>query len=80
MSHVQVVDLMLQHPVLSKLMAHPSVTYGAKQLYSRGVFEADTRPNLQKPVAELLDGETTALLTVNDKKLSAPLRLRLRLK
>lgn len=77
---LQVIDLMLQHPVLGKLMVHPSVTYGTKQLYSRGVFEADTRPNLEKPVAELLDGETTALLTVNDKKLSAPLRVRLRLR
>ena len=71
---------MLQHSVLGKMMAHPSVTYGTKQLYSRGVFEAETRPNLEKPIAELLDGETTALLTVNDKKLSAPLRVRLRLR
>lgn len=76
----QVIDLMLEHPVLGKMMAHPSVTYGTKQLYSRGIFEADTRPNLEKPVSELLEGETTALLTVNDKKLSAPLRVRLRLK
>lgn len=66
--------------MLGKMMAHPSVTYGTKQLYSRGIFEADTRPNLEKPVSELLEGETTALLTVNDKKLSAPLRVRLRLK
>jgi ubiquitin-activating enzyme E1 C len=71
---------MLQDPVLGKLMVHPSVTYGTTQLYSRGVFEADTKPNLQKPIAQLLGGETTALLTVNDKKLSAPLRVRLRLR
>jgi ubiquitin-activating enzyme E1 C len=78
---LQVIDLMLQDPVLGKLMVHPSVTYGATQLYSRGVFEADTKPNLEKPIAQLLGGgETTALLTVNDKKLSAPLRVRLRLR
>lgn len=79
---------MLQHPDLGKMMAHPSVTYGTQQLYSRGVFEADTRPNLVKPIAELLgngnggDASSAAavLLTVNDKKLSAPLRVRLRLR
>lgn len=77
----QVIDLMLEHPVLGKMMAHPSVTYGAQQLYSRGVFEADTRPNLAKPIAELLgEAESTVLLTVNDKKLSGPLRVRLRLR
>lgn len=77
---LQVIDLMLQDSVLGKLMVHPSVTYGATQLYSRGVFEADTKPNLEKPIAQLLGGETIALLTVNDKKLSAPLRVRLRLR
>jgi ubiquitin-activating enzyme E1 C len=73
---------MLDHPVLGKMLAHPSISYEAKQLYARGVFEAETRPNLGKPVAELLDGvaDGPVLLTVNDKKLSAPLRVRLRLK
>jgi len=44
--------------------------------------EAETRPNLGKAVAELLDGaaDGPVLLTVNDKKLNAPLRVRLRLK
>lgn len=70
---------MLAHPVLGKMLAHPSVSYGTKQLYVRGVFEADTKPNLKKPVSELLEGESTVLLTVNDKKLNAPLRVRLRL-
>lgn len=75
----QVIDRMLEHPVLAKMLAHPSVSNGTKQLYSRGVFEASTKANLAKPIAELLEGETTVLLTVNDKKLSAPLRVRLRL-
>lgn len=70
---------MLKHPVLGKLMAHPSVSYGTKQLYMRGVFEADTKPNLNKSILQLLEGERTVLLTVNDKKLNAPLRVRLRL-
>eukprot|EP00775_Hariotina_reticulata_P010952 gene10952-11106_t len=78
----QVIDLMLAHPVLGNMLAHPSISYGSKQLYARGVFEAETRPNLEKPVAELLDGgaDGPVLLTVNDKKLSAPLRVRLKLK
>eukprot|EP00879_Flechtneria_rotunda_P023907 GHRR01025319.1.p1 GENE.GHRR01025319.1~~GHRR01025319.1.p1 ORF type:complete len:346 (+),score=71.39 GHRR01025319.1:248-1285(+) len=76
----QVIDLMLQHPVLGNMLAHPSVSYGTKQLYARGIYEADTKPNLSRPVAELLNGEANTLLTVNDKKLNVPLRVRLRLK
>lgn len=72
---------MLAHPQLGKMLAHPSVSYGSKQLYARGIYEEDSRPNLAKPVRELLEGdEPAALLTVNDKKLSASLRVRLRLK
>jgi ubiquitin-activating enzyme E1 C len=73
---------MLAHPTLGRLMAHPSVSHGATPLYMRGVLEEGTRANLGRPVAELLRGEgleAAALLTVNDKKLSAPLRVRLRL-
>jgi ubiquitin-activating enzyme E1 C len=81
LSLCQVIDLMLAHPQLGKMLAHPSISYGAKQLYARGIYEDDTRPNLCRPVRELLEGdEPAALLTVNDKKLSAPLRVRLRLK
>lgn len=76
----QVIELMLAHPVLGKMLAHPSVSYGAQQLYARGIFEADTRPNLARPVGELLGGQADVLLNVNDKKLSAPLRVRLRLR
>jgi ubiquitin-activating enzyme E1 C len=75
----QVIDCMLAHAVLGKMVAHPSVSHGNTRLYSRGVFEAQTKANLQRPIAQLLEGATTALLTVNDKKLSAPLRVRLRL-
>lgn len=75
----QVIDCMLAHDVLGKMMAHPSVSFGSERLYSRGVFEAATKHNLGKPILELLRGERTVLLTVNDKKLSAPLRVRLRL-
>ncbi len=77
----QVIDAMLAHPQLKPLLAHPSVSHGSSNLYMRGVLEEATRHNLSKPIRELLDSEahTTALLTVNDKKLSAPLRVRLKL-
>lgn len=75
----QVIDVMLQHPQLGPLLAHPSISHGFSNLYMRGVFEAETRPNLAKPMRELIEGEESVLLTVNDKKLSAPLRVRLRL-
>eukprot|EP00877_Chromochloris_zofingiensis_P012669 jgi/Chrzof1/7656/Cz02g31240.t1 len=74
-----VIDVMLQHPQLGPLLAHPSISHGFSNLYMRGVFEAETRPNLAKPMRELIEGEESVLLTVNDKKLSAPLRVRLRL-
>ncbi|KAI8464595.1 MAG: hypothetical protein J3K34DRAFT_380304 [Monoraphidium minutum] len=81
----QVIDLMLAHPSLGRLMAHPSVSYGAASLYMRGVMEEDTRPNLGRAAAALLAeagadaGGGPVQLTVNDKKLPAPLRVRLRL-
>jgi NEDD8-activating enzyme E1 len=75
---------MLGHPHLGRLLAHPSVSHGATPLYMRGVLEGDTRSNLGRPAAELLGGAGSAgsppaTLTVNDKKLHAPLRVRLRL-
>lgn len=45
----------------------------------RGALEALTRDNLQRRMSELLDGASTAQLTVNDKKLAGPMRVRLSL-
>ena len=47
-----------------------------RNLYMRGVFEEETRPNLSKPISELMDGATSGVCVVNDKKLKAPLRVR----
>ena len=44
----------------SKLGAHltaPSVSYGAVNLYMRGVLEAETAGNLAKPISELVSGD-----------------------
>jgi len=73
---------MLSHPTLGRLIAHPSISHGATPLYMRGVMEEDTRANLGRPIRGLLGGEgvdAAVQVTVNDKKLLAPLRVRLRL-
>ncbi len=65
---------------LGKLLVSPSVSLGSTMLYGHGIYEAETRPKLAKPIGELLPPaqEGGHLLTVNDKKLHAPLRVRLR--
>jgi hypothetical protein len=69
---------MMVDPVLSNLLKKPSVSYGSKNLYvAQGIFEEDTRPNLQKTVGELVPDEKP-ILTVNDKSLTAPMRVMLR--
>lgn len=58
----------------------PSICMGATYLYAGGIFEEDTRPNLAKPMSQLVpaaDGKPVCL-TVNDKKLAAPLRVQLK--
>ncbi|GAX80134.1 hypothetical protein CEUSTIGMA_g7572.t1 [Chlamydomonas eustigma] len=74
----EVLDKMMVDPVLSTLLKKPSVSYGSKNLYvAQGIFEADTRVNLQKTIGELVPDERP-ILTVNDKSLSAPMRVMLR--
>lgn len=68
---------MMKEPALSKLLNKPSISYNATPLYAHGVFEDDTKPNLVKRMSELVE-EDNAMLMVNDRKLSAPLRVRLR--
>lgn len=74
---MQFIDQMMKDPALSKHLTKPSISYGAMPLYAHGVFEADTKANLTKRMSELVSDDN-AMLTVNDKKLSAPLRVRLR--
>lgn len=80
----QVIDTMVSSSVLGKLAVSPSISYGPTVLYAKGIFEADTRGNLERGIGSLLtdlgvtDGGNGAILTVNDKKLPAPLRVKLR--
>lgn len=72
-------DSLLQHPQLGSLLAAPSVSYGSANLYVRGVLEEHTRPNLSRTITDLVDFAGVPVVTVNDKKLSAPLRVRLKM-
>jgi len=64
-------------------LSAPSVSYGVHPLYARGVFEEETRPNLTRPLSELLveagaDASQAVTLHVNDKRMPhGPLRVRL---
>jgi ubiquitin-activating enzyme E1 C len=64
-------------------LSAPSVSFGSQPLYVRGVFEEETRPNLARTLAELLqeagaDMARGVTLHVNDKKMPhGALRVRL---
>ena len=66
----------------------PSVSYGTNNLFMRGAMEGVTRPNLSRKIVDLIgiDGSGSGsgmeeggevVLTVNDRALVAPLRVRL---
>eukprot|EP00983_Pelagomonas_calceolata_P024211 762047-Pelagomonas_calceolata.AAC.1 len=56
----------------------PSLSLGASHLFAHGIFEEDTRPNLAKPISQLVPEGKLSVLTVNDKKLAMPLRVQLK--
>ncbi|KAK9867203.1 hypothetical protein WJX84_006071 [Apatococcus fuscideae] len=74
----QVIDMLQADPRFEGKLQSPSVSCGSHNLYMRGVFEEETRPNLSKAMKALIGG-TQAILQINDKKLVAPLRIRLSL-
>eukprot|EP00873_Tetraselmis_striata_P019120 jgi/Tetstr1/439384/TSEL_027819.t1 len=74
----EAIDAMLRDDQIGERVAAPSISYGEKNLYMRGAMEELTRENLSKPLSELV-GRESCTLTVNDKKLPAPLRVRLRM-
>ena len=74
---MQVLDVMLADPTLGKHLKAPSISYGATNLYAHGIFEQETKSNLGKRISELVP-DMPAILTVNDKKLHAPMRVQLK--
>ncbi len=76
---LQVMDAILADPTLGKLVSNPSLSMGATNLNAHGIWEESTRPNLSKRIGDLVPAHANGtVLTINDKKLNAPLRMRLR--
>lgn len=75
----QTIDAIVSHKDLQKLLSYPSISHGMRNVYMRGALEASTKLNLVKTLDEIFVGMEDVVLTVNDKKLAAPLRVRLRL-
>lgn len=73
------IQQMLSHPGLGSHLSAPSVSFGTSNLYVRGALEESTRGNLEKPIIELLGGRRRAMLTINDRQLPGPLRVRVQL-
>lgn len=68
---------MLADPGIGHHLSAPSISFGSNNLYLRGALEEETRPNLDLPISSLVDGDGS-VLTVNDKKLIGPMRIRLK--
>jgi len=54
----------------------PSISFQGRNLYMRGVFEQETRVNLSEKMSTLMDGASSGVCVVNDKKLQGPVRVR----
>ena len=83
-AHSVSIDVTLEEFMASIVAAHPdlleqpSVSFGGKNLYLRGVLESEFAENLTKRMIDLMEGQSEGLLMVNDKKLKkASMRLRL---
>lgn len=83
-AHSVSIDTTLEEFMASIVAAHPdsleqpSVSFGGKNLYLRGVLESEFADNLKKRMINLMDGQADGLLIVNDKKLKkASMRVRL---
>jgi len=70
------IDMLMQDGRLEGKLKGPSVFFGPKPLFSRGPLEAVTAPNLAKTMEDLMGG-TEGVLSLNDKRLKAPVRVRL---
>lgn len=77
---MQLIEGLLTGDTLGALKA-PSISVAGSILYMRGPLEASYRPNLAKPLAELLermpDEEDCVMVIVTDPALPAPVKVRL---
>jgi hypothetical protein len=68
--------IIVEHERLRDHVSSPTVSYGNSNLYMRGALEHLTRENLPKRLVDLIDVAHSSLLTINDKKLSSPLKVK----
>ena len=85
-AHSVSVDATLEDFMASLVSAHPdslgepSVSFGGKNLYLRGVLESEFKENLTERMSSLMGNRTGGLIIVNDKKLKkSSMRVRLSL-
>ena len=74
----QFIANLLEHPQMRDSIQSPSVSHGHSNLYMRGALEGMTRQNLPARLADLVGwaGHGPVTLTVNDKSLMAPLKVK----
>lgn len=79
---LQFIDLLLKDARFKLKLSKPSVSHHGTNLYMQAppVLEEMTRPNLQEPLLGLMNGETSGVLNVNDRRLTGVLRLRVTFK
>jgi len=65
----------------SDVLSAPSVKFGDKNLYMRGILEPEFADNLKRRMYDLMENRTEGLVIINDKKLKrTAMRVRLLLK
>jgi ubiquitin-activating enzyme E1 C len=76
------IDQLLKDTRFKLKLSKPSVSYHGDNLYMQAppVLEEMTRPNLALPLLGLMDGKTSGVLNINDRRLTRVLRLRVTFK
>lgn len=76
------IDQLLKDSRFKLKLSKPSVSYHGTNLYMQAppVLEEMTRPNLQLPLLGLMDGNTSGVLNINDRRLTGVLRVRVTFK
>ncbi|KAG0609450.1 hypothetical protein M758_8G185400 [Ceratodon purpureus] len=76
------IDQLLKDSRFKLKLSKPSVSYHGDNLYMQAppVLEEMTRPNLELPLLTLMDGKTSGVLNINDRRLTGVLRVRVTFK
>ncbi|KAG0565432.1 hypothetical protein KC19_8G190300 [Ceratodon purpureus] len=76
------IDQLLKDSRFKLKLSKPSVSYHGDNLYMQAppVLEEMTRPNLELSLLTLMDGKTSGVLNINDRRLTGVLRVRVTFK